>query len=251
MEDLKIFDSAKLWRFWTYKAMLSFRLKYRSSFIGIMWPVISLIVVVAVIGTIWSVLLNKEEKVAYYFYLMAGYATWMTIASAVEQGCRQPEGKLFGGLPFLVVVFERAVSSLIPFCMVAPMVLSIFLYSGGFNLLNLGLILWVNLLLIVWIFGVISFLISLISVLPDLKHLIGAFMRLAFLATPIIWEVDRLGQYQKFIYLNPFYLPLESLRSVVLATPNQDAIIYFSAYSLLLILVGFCLLSTMMGRLSK
>lgn len=82
-------------------------------------------------------------------------------------------------------------------------------------------------------------LMSIVSMLPDFKHLVNAIMGLAFLATPVIWDIERLGEYQKYIWLNPFFPPLEFMRySLTGIVYDVNVIWVASIYSLALTVIG-------------
>lgn len=241
--------SVLLWRYWGYKAWVSFKIKYRRSKIGIWWPTISLLIVCGVIGTLWGVLLQKENQLEYLRYIFAGYAVWMMLAGAVEQGARELESKLGGGIPFFTIVLERSVIVVIPFLMVCPILVLVCSLGENIGLFNVLAVLISMILFVFFLIGIISFIIGLVSLVPDMRHIITAFMRLAFLATPIIWEVERLGSYQKYVWINPFYIPLEAVRSALLGNQDQQVLYYFGAYTLAVLFVGLSLLTIRIPKL--
>lgn len=248
---LKVIESLTLWRYWTYKAVLSFKLRYRGTSLGLVWPVLSTLFVVLVIGTVWGVLLKKDNLVDYYLYLLSGYSIWTVISISVEQGCREVDARNVGGTPFFTIILERSALSLIQFSLVLPLVFMLVIYSDK---ANLSLFLFVPLvltLLILWSIGLISIIIFLVSLVPDFKHLINAMMRLSFLATPIIWDVDQLGVYKDYIWFNPFYLPLEASRQVLIGSVDISLMSYFCLYALLLISIGCVLVKAKMSEIVK
>jgi len=69
-------------------------------------------------------------------------------------------------------------------------------------------------------------------------------MRVAFLLTPIIWHVERLGEYQKYVYLNPFYNYLALCRDGLLkGGAGMIEIAVASGLSIVLLILGFIVLA--------
>lgn len=248
---MNIVESLTLWRFWCFKAVLAFRLKYRGSALGSIWPVASVSIAVLVIGTVWGILLEREDLPAYYLYLTCGYSVWMFQAGAIEQGCRDLSSKSFGGVPFFTIVLERLVTAAIPFGLTLPIVLFALVLLGQPQLTSIYQFPITLFFLTIWSVGVITLLISLISVAPDLRHLINAMMRLAFLATPIIWEVERLGPYAKYIWINPFYLPLDSCRQSLTGSVDERQFVILAVYSFLMMAFGMIMLRIRMKEIVK
>jgi len=86
----------------------------------------------------------------------------------------------------------------------------------------------------------------------DLRAIINAVMRVAFLLTPVIWQVERLGEYQKFIYWNPFYNYLAICRDGLLTgTVGSKEIYIASSTTIVLVLIGILVLSKFKNRLRE
>lgn len=198
---------------------------------------------VLVLGVVWGVILNKHDTGEYLLYLLVGLPIWQVISGSIDRANQSFNANYaVGGLPLSTVIFERTVSALIPFFMILPVVLVASAYEYSVSI-GTGLLFLFSLgCLITWIAGV-GFLVSAITtIFPDLRHLLSAIMRLAFLATPIIWDVHRLGEYQQYIWLNPFYLPLGFVRSTLSGVENAgDFIVFAPLYALAILFLGiFC-----------
>lgn len=248
---LKLIESILLYQYWIYKAQLTFKIKYRNSRLGILWTPLSVFVVVSVIGTVWGVLLAKESMLDYYLYLFTGYSIWVVLAGSVEQGCREVALKTAGGIPFLTVVLERLTLTLFPLLLILPVLIIVLLVFVDFDFFTIVKIISSLFLIIIWSMGLICLLIAITSFAPDLRHFINAMMRLAFLATPIIWDVARLGEFQEYILFNPFYLPLDVTRKALLGMVEMKQVYIFSIYTFLLLMAGLTLLRLRLGELVK
>lgn len=235
-----LMSSLLLWRYWLYRSFINYRLNFQGTRLGFLWPNISLLLVVAVLGTIWGVILGGELGHEYYLYLICGYPVWQIISSSVNKANR---GFLLNntssGLPFTVIVFERLSLVFIPFVVVSIFVLVAvaILTRGGYEHLVYAPL--AILCLMIWCVGAILFISVLVTLRPDLSQLISAFMRLSFLATPIIWEPSRLGVYQDYLWYNPFFVPLEFARySLSGIVYELDVIWVMPIYSISLLILG-------------
>lgn len=237
---LNFIEGVRLWRYWSYRALVSYRIRFRGSRMGQLWPTLSLLTLILVIGSVWGVILGKQNLIEYFIYLACGYPIWTIISGTVEQGCRDVNVTIAGGKPVITVIFERSVLAMLPFLYTLPIIVVAVVLYHQTTLPNLLLFPLLSAIMVFWVFGLIAFLIAMISTIPDLKHVVLAVMRLAFLATPIIWEAERLGEYQKYIWLNPFYIPLESLRSSLISTvdPNYTLFLYFGFTATTVFMLG-------------
>lgn len=203
----------KLRRYWCLKSLINFKLSLQGASLGILWPNLSLLLVVIVLGTVWGVVLQGSMGFEYYLYLLAGYPVWQFLSSSVNKAARGFEGINNGsGMPISIAIFEKISGSVISFLVVLPaVVVGFFLLSDrGFEhflLLPLAMI-----SLVCWSLGVLFLFGVLVALKPDVRHLVNSIMRLSFLATPIIWEPSRLGEFQSFLWLNPFFPLLELMR---------------------------------------
>jgi len=244
LSTLDIRQSLVLWRLWLYRAWVNHRLYYQKSRLGLFWPFLSVAMFTLVLGAIWGSILAKEDVAYYLAYLAIGFPVWQMISGVVEKSnIGFNEGSSASGLPLSIQVFERVSSSFIGFINVLPVLLFAILVSKWSEITLIGFAVSLFFLL-VYCFGV-SLIISVITTTyPDIKHLIMALMRLAFLATPIIWEARRLGDYEKYLVINPFYLPLGFVRSSIHSSEQFSYFIIFSpAYSLAVFMLG-CLVFT-------
>lgn len=240
-------------RYWIYKSNLNYRLNYRDSKLGVLWPSISTIIVCAVLGTLWGVIFEKENLVQYYLYLVTGFPVWQALSASVHSGSRGFDvSQLASHLPFSLPAFERSTTSILHLVYLLPLVILVNLMLGEIIFINLVWFPLAILCVILWSMGTVLCLSVLVTLVPDLKQLVSAVMRLAFLATPIIWEPQRLGQYQEYLWLNPFFPPIEFMRAVFSDnTQTQSIITVAPVYSIVLFLMGLVLFGIYQPRLKQ
>ena len=242
-EDIQ--RSLLLWRFWLKRAFIRVKLNYQGSKLGQTWLYLSLIIVALVIGSVWSILLDKKDWTRYIVYLLCGLPTWQLISAAVNSasGLFSSRTKM-ADMPLSISIFEQWAFGLCQFVLVLPLVLIVPLVAGVSGFSNLVYLPLAMLSLILWSIGIISIVSIATMMWQDLRHLIKAIMRLAFLATPIIWEASRLGEYQSYVWFNPFFPVLEFVRYALSGiTSDPDVVWITPLYSLAISILGFVLLS--------
>ena len=91
--------------------------------------------------------------------------------------------------------------------------------------------------MIMMIFIIFFLLSSIISILcsryRDLVEILSLIIGSSLLITPVIWDSKMLVSYQKFIYVNPFAIIIDSLRKPLL---GQDINLILYLYLLGIIL---------------
>lgn len=207
-------DGLCLFRYWFYRSIINYKLGYADTRLGLIWPNISLCLLVVILGTVWGVILGRENPWEYYLYLSAGYPVWQVLANSVTQGLVGAPGFNRGnGLPISVFLYERCVLVAIRFFSVSPSIIfAVVILSDGQNISQIMWVPFALLNLFVWSFSILTSFTVLVTLKPDFRPFVNALMGLAFLATPIIWEPSRLGIYQDYVWFNPFFLPLEFAR---------------------------------------
>jgi len=242
--------SLVLWRYWLYRAWLRFSIRYRGTRLGLSWPVFSNIFVALVLSIIWSTILDQLSLLDYFLYLFSGFPVWLYISSTVNVGTNGVGNSAKTSLPFTNFIFEGISLNSMPLLMVVPFVIAFSLILNQENSLHILLLPVAILCLYFWSIGTIALLTVITTIKPDLKHFVKLVMRLAFLATPIIWQPDRLGEYASYLLLNPFYLPLELFRYCLSGINHQTNLIWLTlGYSLTTFLFGLVILQISMNRL--
>ncbi len=214
-----IAESAKLWRYTVYSAMLKISLRNSGSKLGLLWEPLSTLIVAAVLSAVWIKVLGIRGSLTEYFvYVYTGLVVWGAISSAVSNLCatlvKNAKNITTRKLPVFVYIFEEIVISFVPFILSLPF-LFLFIFTSGYAPSATGVALIV---LGIFLMLVTSFAFS-ISIglsaffLGDIRQVVAAAMRLGFLVTPVIWKAERLDGYEYLLLLNPFYGYLHILRA--------------------------------------
>lgn len=249
MSNLKLFQAVKLYRYWSYRALLTFKLRYRKSKLGLLWPSLSLIFVVVVLGSLWKELMKIENPIQFYVYLAAGFGVWPLLAGTIERGT-SPLIMSNTEVPLSCQIFERALLNFFPFLFVLPLLFIFLIFTESIGQHNV-LFLPFMLMLFLWVVGVLSFMIAIILYVPDIAHVSKSLMRIAFLATPIVWQLPRLGEHQSLMWFNPFFIPLEAVRYSLSGILYQPDVLWtFPIYALLTLLAGLFALNISVKKIA-
>ena len=237
--------SVILWRYWLYRSIIRINLKYKESWLGIVWPSMSLVFITLALGTVWGVILERAELTFYFAYLAGGFPVWQTISGSVASGTKSFSREIVvANIPLSSSIFEKWSEGLLNLAYILPVALLLPLAVGSSSIGNLLLVVPAIICIAMWSWGVIA-AISVASLLrPDIKHVIGSIMRVMFLATPVIWEPSRLGDYQEYLWLNPFYPVLELVRYALTGILHDTRILLITPlYSIAVLATGFIVLS--------
>lgn len=246
---LDINSGLRLWRYWGYRSLLVYKSKFLGTRLGLLWPSLSLLIVVGVLGSVWGVVLKKTDVSAYVVYLIAGFAIWQFLSGAVNQAA-QGVPSLGAGASVAAIIFERFSTMSITLVSLVPIVLVVRFLLGGPSYAHFWYLLPSIFSLIFWTFGVMLVVMTLVTLFPDFRQLVQSIMRLAFLATPIIWEPSRFGKYENYLWLNPFFPPLETLRFAITGQSSMSEYLYFSVlHGLVILLFGLLLYITQYSRI--
>lgn len=205
-------ETSRIWRYLLYRSYVQRKIEFRKSAIGFFIEPIMLIISTFCIALLWNKLFGRgggREFSEFFLYVLVSFGIWNLISGIVVStaNCFAKRTKLITRMdePFLGYLLIDVYSQFLLFCLSLPAIFIILIILGEPSLLG-GLYFLYGICLI----GVTGVGIGLILgacslVWRDLKSIITSLMRVMFLLTPIIWQLDRLGDYKKYIYWNPFY----------------------------------------------
>ena len=216
-----LIEAFRAWPLWTMLAWDDIRQRYQRSTLGPIWITLSMALFIGMLSVIYGILF-KLDIVAYLPYLAAGYILWGFISSNIVESCSafQSSAGVIQQirLPFGIYVLRTLWRNFIVFLHTAVIFVVVALVFGlkpgpiallalpGFCLLYINLI-WVGLTL-----AIIS------TRYRDVVLLVTTTVQIAIFITPIIWHVDRLGQWAVIAYLNPLFHLIDIVRGPLLGT---------------------------------
>ena len=209
---------------WLYIAWFQFIVRYRMTALGPAWLLVGPILFVSTLGLLFAHVGNVDVA-RFIPHLTVGLIVWTLIGSFVTASTtvfqRHRPQIMQGGMRLTDIVMVEVASTVIQFLHQVPIIAGVFLLLGVAvgpqALLSLpGLALLVlNGVWLTIVFGIIG------ARYRDLAEVVQAIMRIAFLATPIIWVPGDAGHgvVSAFITFNPFFHFLEIVRAPLLGSP--------------------------------
>lgn len=218
---------------------------YRSSFLGMLWIFLGPLIMVMLYAAIFSELIGLRNpfrdsgSVANFgLYVYCGLLPYLAFSDALNKGVSSIKSNSglvqkvvfpleiiplsitatafvnqvfgFGALVFLVALFERQIH---------------------WTLLLLPLIALPQLVFLV---GLSSLAAVAGAYVPDIKETLRAVVRITFFVTPILWTVDRVPEYLRWVVTyNPLAFLVIGYRDVALEgkLPEAWSFLYFSLFA--------------------
>ncbi len=187
-----------------------FKLRYKNSYLGIIWIILKPLAMFGVIYLIWSNIFKMDES--YKMGLLLGIIIMNTFSEAVLMGLTSLMSKagiiLKIKFPREVVVFSAVSISFIDFFfnMIVFVIFSIF---TPINTTIIGFLLFLLCILCIFILtlGLGQFLSVIYIKLRDIHNLMIVILQLIFWMTPVYYTLEMLPErLQKYIRLNPLTL---------------------------------------------
>jgi ABC-type polysaccharide/polyol phosphate export permease len=212
-------------RWWVWHAMAweDIRLRYRGSVLGPFWLTISMAIMIATLGLVYSTIFQTDIR-SYLPFLTTGLLAWTFISTIITEGCNcfigaEPIIRQVR-MPFtthvcrtlyrnLIVLGHNAVVYLIVAWLFAVPVgpRALLIVPGLALLLANGM----------WM----SFLLGMLCArFRDIVPIVANAIQIVFFSTPILWLPGSLnGRFGWIIDFNPFYAALEIIRAPLLGQP--------------------------------
>lgn len=234
--------------------LMQFLIRYRRTAIGPLWLLVGPSLFIALLGFLYSEIGSTPPE-NFIPHLAIGLIVWTLISGFVLGSAtifRRGRTQIMqGGQTLGEIVFIDNAMTVLAFLHQVPIIVVVFLiyqvplhWTALESLLGLAILI-ANGVWITQVFGIVG------ARYRDLSEIFQAVMRIAFLATPIIWmpgESGRGAVMSAFLTLNPFFHFLEVVRAPLLGTtvaPMSWAVV------IVFTLVGFALAAFMRRRYSR
>ena len=230
--------------------------RWRRSALGPLWMLVNPLILLAVYGFVFSVVLRVHVP-SYPLFLLAGLLPWLWFAAGISAaaGSIPRDASLLRKAPFpaellplraiLVAAADCTVGLLLLILAVAatrglgPGVLLVPCLMALQGMLMMG----IALPLAVW--GAAS---------RDAEHLAAAALRVLFFATPVAWAASAVpARYHVVVGANPLAALVDLYRSVLLGTPALDgaSLAIFGVGAAVTLVVGWALASRRVERVTE
>ncbi len=205
-----------------YTTWLGFIIRYRKTMLGPLWIVIGPSLFIITLGSLFSDIGGVASSV-FVPHMAIGLVVWTLISGFVTGSAnifqRAKSNILQGSMQLSEIVIVDVFTNFLIFAHQLSIILVVFLIYNievkqAALLSVFGLILiFINGIWLSYFFGILG------ARYRDLTEVVQAVMRIAFLATPIIWipgDTGRGGALSAFTTFNPFFHFLELVRSPLL-----------------------------------
>jgi len=249
-------QAAGLWRYCLYRAYIHLKVRHRNSRLGLLWEPLFLLIVTSVLSLVWSKIFGLRDFESYFLYVLVGFAIWNFISSVVSRSVNLIRGYsrsiINSREPILSYVFSDIAYEVLVLLLKTPVILLCVLIFGSLNLTGLFISIYGVLLIVVSGVGFTLSFGFLAGFVGDIRELIATMMRLGFLITPVIWQIDRLGEYQNYVYLNPFYSYLTICRSPILGeSVGPTELIIATSLTVIIFVSGIICMATKLAELKQ
>jgi len=210
---------------WFYWAWITFVIRYRKTVLGPLWVIAGPAIFVLVLGELFRHVTAHANDL-FVPHLAAGLIIWNYINNIVNTApklyVQHRASLLHGPANHANIVLKVICNCGIIFLHQSSVILAVMLLHGFAPSLSWLLILPATALILahsIWVLVVLGLLGARYR---DLAEIVEMAMRIAFLATPIIWMPGDEGRgtvVGAFLMLNPLYHILEPLRGAILGTP--------------------------------
>ena len=207
--------------------------RYQRSLLGPFWLLLNSLIMVGVMGPLYSHLLHVPMS-DYISYILASMISWQLITAILSES---PNVFLVSSsfivdvnLPFSTYVLQMLWRNLIIYAHGLPIILIVSLIFGKASALSL-LLYPVNISLVVINCYFACYLLATLGArYRDVFPIVTNLLQVLFFVTPIIWQRSMLGEYQWITDFNGFYHALELLRAPFLGYIAQPlSYIYLGA----------------------
>lgn len=246
----ELFQNRKLiWKL----AKNDFKKRFAGSYMGMLWamaqPVVTVVMYWLVFDKIFG---NKSEMMAgnlevpYVLYLTAGLVPWFFFSEAVNHGM------------MALLEYNYLVKKVVFKISILPIVKVI--GAGFIHVFFMGVLLLLciayghyptiyTVQLLYYSFCTFAFVLvlsystcAIVVFFRDLQQIISIVLQVGMWATPIMWNIDRAGEYQKLFQLNPMTYIVNGYRSAIFEKTwffeQTFSTIYFWGITIVLFIIG-------------
>jgi lipopolysaccharide transport system permease protein len=235
-------------RIWGTLGWHDIKQRYRRSVLGPLWFTLSTLIMVAVLGGLYSTLLHQNIR-DYLPYLACGLVVWGYIAAVVNEGCTAFIGAGYlikqMRIPLTVHVCRivwRNFAIMLHSLPVLVILLMAFGHWPTWEFLLVPFALFLLLLHGVWI-GIV--LATLCTRFRDIQPIVTNLIQVIFFFTPVMWSPEILKDRAWVAEYNPLYHIIETVRA-----PLTERPIHANSWewSIGLLILGFALAQYLMHR---
>lgn len=220
-------------------------LKYRRSYLGILWTLIEPFLTMLVLTVVFSQLYGKEDQ-AFPVYILSGRLLYSFFSGATKAAMRsmRVNGQMIKKVyvPKYIYPLSSVLAQFVTFLISLIVLILVAIYlriKPSVYILHSIIPL---LILLIMSIGVGLILATLAVFFRDMEYLWGVILMLIMYCSAIFYEPSRLIKrgHEWILKINPLYSIIQNFRNTVMyASPlSREELIYSLAFSLLALVVG-------------
>lgn len=220
-----------------------FKIKYRGSFLGVLWSVINPLLNMIVLSIVFSQVFRAIDN--YKMYLLSGICLFGYFGESTSLGVSSVVSN-FGLItkvyfPKFIIPLSRVLSSAINLVITVTVFLLLGSIMGVHPWLGYLIIPYVMVCLLLFAAGM-SFILSASHVFfRDTEHLYGVILTIWMYATPILYPIDIIpAAFLPVFRANPIYIFIDFLRQITLysSVPTPESFLYCALWGIGMFIIG-------------
>lgn len=212
-------DGIRMRELWLFLGWRDVRKHYRRSVIGPLWLTLSMGIMVAGLGVLYSQIFKMDIS-EYLPFLAIGFIMWGLISGSINGACTVFSAAASSirqiRLPLSVYIFQFVWAQLIAFGHNFLIYIAVALIFG----INPGwaILLMIPAMVLMTLNAIFSAMIlgPLCARFRDIPMIIASVIQVVFFMTPIIWSAKQIPERAVFVDMNPFYHLIEIARDPLL-----------------------------------
>ena len=196
-----------------------FKVRYTSSYLGIIWAFVQPAVTIAVFWFVFQVGFKSPpvQDTPFILWIMCGLIPWFYYSEVLNAStnCLKEYSYLINKIVFRVSVIPivKVFSALIVHLFFVFIIFIFFFgYGYGLNIYNLQIIYYIF-SLIIFLIGASWFISSISIFIKDIGPLVSVLLQVGFWITPIFWNFELIqDKYKIVFFMNPMFYIVQGFR---------------------------------------
>ncbi len=208
----------------TYRQVLidmvvqTLKVRYQRSVLGFLWSLLNPIMMMTTLAIVFSQLWRIETE-GFAVYVFAGLVPWGFLNGSLIDASHsviqneQLIKKIY--IPKLVFPLASICLNLVISALTLVAMFGLVLLLGSRPNASLILLPLVSILFAMFCLGLGLVVAAANTFFRDVGHLVTVFLQSWYFCTPIIYPIDRLGEYGRLVWLNPAYPYIQIFQVVI------------------------------------
>ncbi len=203
-----------------------FKKRYAGSYMGMVWAMVQPVVTVVMYWLVFEKIFgNRSEMVAgnlevpYVLYLTAGLVPWFFFSEALNNGTTAllEYNYLVKKVVFKISILPiiKVIAAIFIHLFFLGVLLVLCIAYGYYPTIYTTQLLYYSFCTFVFVLALSYSTCTIVVFFRDLQQIISIVLQIGMWATPIMWNIDKAGAYQKLFKLNPMTYIVNGYRSAI------------------------------------